>query len=879
MRSEVSEVSVANAKVSYNHLLTKFNSIYFVIIPFAFFVSRVNLIHSLMPFGLPLFISSYGLNINKLVVAVLIILGMLTANGANGALITGISMLLFSILINKLSKSRTKNGIKYNRMVPNFREDSKVKDSKTNSEGSNNGVGVNSIGEITAGIKTKQGENLSDLKLALIGVICNLIPSLIFVYLQGMLLYDLMIALLGAFVTFVMVFIMRKAASMLDENKTVKVFTNEEVVGAAIVSALAVSGIGDFKFLDFSIKNVVSVLSILIFSFKIGAAVGTTAGVIVGLVLSLSSSVAPLLIGCYALCGLLSGVFKTLGKVGTSLGFLLGSFVLTIYLSSSMDALILMKEIILGIVIFMLIPKKLISKIPEITGEGSALANSNEIALNLRIREVIVDKLNKFSKTFTEVAKTYNELSPAKVVINNQDISSILDRVADRICKDCSLCLHCWDKNFYTTYQVMFKIIEKLDSKGFIEAKDIPQSFINKCERINEFIAAVNSMYEIFKVDVMWKNKLGESRSLVSRQLEELSKAIKGLAEELEYEIDFKSGIENAILSALKKEGIKNAKVFAFQNKYGKYEVTISFKGCNGKNLCTDVIEKIVSHVVGKRMVKDNVGCNNISIKNNFGYSKEVNSNDYDYDRCIIKFIEEEVYDITTGIACISKYDERYGSVVNGDSYAFMNTNDGKFVIALSDGMGSGEKAAFQSKTTINLIEQFMETGFDKDITIKLINSILALNSSDDYYSTIDMSVIDLSNGNTEFVKIGAAPTYIKRNDKVEVVKTASLPAGILENMEIELVNKHLYDGDMLIMISDGVLEAFAINNEDENSSTDVGVVDKEKVFISFIQEIKSINPQTVADIILDEAYRRYDSKPLDDMTVLVVKFWKKFTT
>jgi len=332
-------------------------------------------------------------------------------------------------------------------------------------------------------------------------------------------------------------------------------------------------------------------------------------------------------------------------------------------------------------------------------------------------------------------------------------------------------------------------------------------------------------------------------------------------------------------LSALKKEGIKNAKVFAFQNKYGKYEVTISFKGCNGKNLCTDVIEKIVSHVVGKRMVKDNVGCNNISIKNNFGYSKEVNSNDYDYDRCIIKFIEEEVYDITTGIACISKYDERYGSVVNGDSYAFMNTNDGKFVIALSDGMGSGEKAAFQSKATINLIEQFMETGFDKDITIKLINSILALNSSDDYYSTIDMSVIDLSNGNTEFVKIGAAPTYIKRNDKVEVVKTASLPAGILENMEIELVNKHLYDGDMLIMISDGVLEAFAINNEDENSSTDVGVVDKEKVFINFIQEIKSINPQTVADIILDEAYRRYDSKPLDDMTVLVVKFWKKFTT
>jgi len=227
-----------------------------------------------------------------------------------------------------------------------------------------------------------------------------------------------------------------------------------------------VSGIGDFKFLGFNIKNIISVLSILIFSFKSGAAVGATAGVIIGLVLSLSSSVAPLLIGCYALCGLLSGVFKTLGKVGTSLGFLLGSIVLTIYLSTSMEALILMKEILLGIVIFLLIPKKLISKIPEITGAGSAFGNNSEIALNLRIREIIVDKLNRFSKTFTEVAKTFNELSPAKVVINNHDISSMLDRVADRICKNCSLCLHCWDKNFYTTYQVMFKIIESWIVKG-----------------------------------------------------------------------------------------------------------------------------------------------------------------------------------------------------------------------------------------------------------------------------------------------------------------------------------------------------------------------------------------------------------------------------
>ena len=808
-----SEISIANVKSNYNFILTK---AYGIILPAAFLLSRTNLIKGLMPFGLPLYIAAYGLNVSKIAVALTIILGMLTANGSSNTLITGIAMLLFSI-VNITIKSRT----------------------NTTSKHTNNKQGI-----------------VSDLYAACMGAMSTLIPSIVFVYVRGMLLYDLIIALFQTFIVFVLVFIMKKATIVVDENRDRKTFTNEELISVAIVGALIISSLGDIKFISFSIKNVISILAVLIFSFRCGVAAGASVGVTAGLILSMSSTVAPLLIGCYAFCGLLSGVFKTLGKIGTSLGFLLGNIILTIYLNGSMEALILMKELILAILIFMLIPQKLIIKIPEALGVNTN-SSKGEAIFNLRAKEVIISKLNKFSNTFMEVSKTFNEISPAKAIINNQDVSSMLDRVADRICKDCSLCLHCWDKNFYSTYQVMFKIVEKLDNKGFIEREDIPQFFINRCERTADFITTVNNMYEIFKVDMMWKNKLGENRNLVSKQLEELSKAITGLADEIEYDIDFKSEIENTISLMLKREGIRNAKVLAFENKHGKYEVSVSSQGCEGEKVCSNIIEKIVSHVVGKKMVKENLGC-----------TKGIT--DYDANnKCMIKFVEEEAYSITTGVACVSKHDERYGSVVNGDSYAFINTNDGKFVAALSDGMGSGEKAAFQSRTTINLIEQFMETGFDKDITIKLINSILALNSSDDYYSTIDLSVIDLDNGKTEFVKIGAAPTYIKRNDKIEVIKTASLPAGILGNMEVELVSKQLADGDMLIMISDGILDSYEDIDKNE---------DKEKMFIKHIEEIKSINPQTIADIVLDKAYKKYDGKPSDDMTVIVVKFWKKLS-
>jgi len=193
-----------------------------------------------------------------------------------------------------------------------------------------------------------------------------------------------------------------------------------------------------------------------------------------------------------------------------------------------------------------------------------------------------------------------------------------------------------------------------------------------------------------------------------------------------------------------------------------------------------------------------------------------------------------------------------------------MNTGSGKYILALSDGMGTGQAASSQSKVAISLLEQFMETGFDQDTAIKLINSILVLKSDDDSFATIDLSAIDLYDGKIEFVKIGAAPTFIKRQNKVEVVKTVSLPAGILSDIDTELVSKNADNGDFIIMVTDGIIDSFKLEEGGEQN------------LIKFIEDIDSINPQGIADLILAEACSKCKDKPVDDMTVLVAKVWKR---
>ncbi len=390
----------------------------------------------------------------------------------------------------------------------------------------------------------------------------------------------------------------------------------------------------------------------------------------------------------------------------------------------------------------------------------------------------------------------------------------------------------------------MFKIVEKLDEKGRIEGEDIPDSFKERCERLRDFAEAVNNVYEIFKVDMSWRNKVQESRALVSQQLEGLSDVISGLASEIDMNIQFRNDLEDIIIMELGKKGIKASEVMVYENRWGKYEINIFHKGCGGKRQCVTDIEKIVSEVTGHKMSRRQNECC-MEQKGNI---------------CALRLVEEESYRVTTGLARVPKYNND----VSGDTYTFMNSEDGKYILAISDGMGSGQKAAAQSQAAVDMLESFIESGFDKDTAIKMINSILVLKSSDDSYATIDLSVIDLYDGNAEFVKIGAVPTYIKRGERVEALRSVSIPAGILGELEADTISKKVKSGDFIIMMSDGILDAFKSR---ENQGRDMD---------TFLSDIKSVNPQEIADMLLAQAKDIWGGKPQDDMMVLVAKVWRR---
>lgn len=199
-----------------------------------------------------------------------------------------------------------------------------------------------------------------------------------------------------------------------------------------------------------------------------------------------------------------------------------------------------------------------------------------------------------------------------------------------------------------------------------------------------------------------------------------------------------------------------------------------------------------------------------------------------------------------------------------GDSFLQTRLEDGKLLVALSDGMGSGEKAKKSSKVAIHMLEKLLTSGFDKDISIDLINSTIALNTNKETFATLDIGIFDLYTGKVEFVKNGACPTFIKANRKVDMIKAISLPTGILDKVDLIAYDRDLEENDIFVMCSDGILDA---NEEYAN---------KELWVQEVLEDLETDHVQKIADILLKEAIDHNYGKPKDDMTVFVCRIVKK---
>jgi stage II sporulation protein E len=225
----------------------------------------------------------------------------------------------------------------------------------------------------------------------------------------------------------------------------------------------------------------------------------------------------------------------------------------------------------------------------------------------------------------------------------------------------------------------------------------------------------------------------------------------------------------------------------------------------------------------------------------------------------MVAFGSAKQFVVDTGIAGAAKG----GDLLSGDSFSMVELGNGKFAVAISDGMGNGERARQESSAALSLLQQLLQSGMDEKLAVKSVNSVLLLRSSDEVFATVDLAIVDLYTAQTTFMKIGSTPSFIKRGNEVIPVTANNLPIGIIQDIDVDFVSMQMQSGDTLVMMSDGIYDAPGL------------AVNKELWMKRLISELSTDNPQEMADALLEKVVRHHNGEIVDDMTVLVARIDK----
>lgn len=680
--------------------------------------------------------------------------------------------------------------------------------------------------------------------------------------------YDLLYSIMLAIATFILYKIFVNSLIVFKDFKEKKVFSMEEVIGASLLAIIAISSLGKLSVFGFSVRNILSILVILILGWKNGMLIGATGGITVGLTLGIIQGEDPTFIAAYAISGLIAGVLNKLGKLGVILGFIIGNILLSYISNGNMEQVIRFQEILIAALGLLAMPKSVGLKVSDLTDQYKLLPETT--GRTLEDNKETITKLNNMSDTISQMAKEYENV--AATVVTDEETKEQKETNQDVFETELKANLEGKEENllyddiYNNEDNILNEIFEILLEKEVITRKDIillfasHNNYIMGCSQdkdgndfivekdIDDMIRILNTSYRVSKINFIWKKKLEENRKNVSTQLSGVSEAISNLAEKIlsNEENPYKKQ-EEEIKTILKEKEINIKDINIKREDSGRYIVTIYTGICetlDGKQCVSKNINKVLNKV----------------LENSVTLQKQKCGLRIDDDTCMFLYTSEDKYNIQVGVSKSKKTD----SVISGDTTTQTKLEDGKYLLALSDGMGSGPEARKSSKIAIKMLERLLESGFNKDTALKLINSIISMNTDDDMYATLDVNILDLYKGDMDFFKNGACPTFLKRNKTVEILKSVSLPTGILENIDLVEYNEELEDGDIIVMCSDGIIDSCK-----EFTNKDLWVK-------YLLEEIETDDAQRIADIVLNEARDNDYGKEKDDMTVICCRINKK---
>lgn len=635
---------------------------------------------------------------------------------------------------------------------------------------------------------------------------------------------ELSSALVEALIAAAGAYFMSRTAALSQSRRSIRGFSQQEIACIAMTGCILLLAFSSLEIGSVSVGRFLAVLVILLCAKYGSVSVGAIAGIATGAVFSLSKPDMLFLSVAYSLSGLMGGLFAPMGKLAVALSAVLANVILSLCADDSSIVLGVLIESILASAVFMLIPKDAGNFLCAVFSDSRKELSEEALRRNVTMR------LSHSAKALSNVSSCVGAVSDRLSEMYTPNTRWVYERAREETCEKCGLKVYCWEKEKNLSTDDFNRLTGLLKKQGFIKEKDIEEQFKKRCCKTLELAQSINRAYkEYLSLEAARRRVLGV-RSVVAGQFSGLSEILEDLSEEF-------AGYESF-------DGDAAERVIERLSSLGLTVVDCAVKKTLGRGLLVE-LELAIS---GKTALSKGQLCREVSRA--CGRPFESPEISFEGDRARISLCERPLYDLEIG--CAQHCADNGG--LCGDCLNYFNNGTGSCVALISDGMGTGGRAAVDSNMAVSIMTKLLRAGLSYDCSLSVVNSSLMIKSEEESLATLDVTDFNRFTGKAELYKAGACATYVKKNSKLSKKETPSLPVGILNEAKFSKEAITLTEDDMIVMISDGALIG------------DEGWLER------LITTSSQVSCEQLSNLIVDEAEKRRKNDHDDDITALVMR-------
>lgn len=635
-------------------------------------------------------------------------------------------------------------------------------------------------------------------------------------------LYDVFLMCTEAIISALMYVVFKNSHIIAEEPLSGGRMSAEEYVSAAITIGCIAAGMYGIRLWQLSFSNIFAVYAVMICALNSTLPVAACTGMCIGFIVSMTGPDAIVMMGVYGLGAIFASFMNSFKRIGCLIGYVGGTAVTLIYVKNIYALPISLTDTFAGGLLFMLTPRTVMEYLRSFFSKSTQVES---VSPEQRMREYLSMRLNSAGTAFGSLHESFVAVSDGRLRKYSDDIGTILDEAARRTCLDCKMCGKCWQTDFRKTYKNILELIGIIETEGGLTLQNAPEGFCAQCGRADSFIEELGHVYELYKRDVLRRSDAVTARNLIAEQYNELSGLFSDMAEQISSGFVFLEDEEERIVDGLDKLGIMPYEVSVVEAVGGTCEIYLRLPPAVKHTAIEGVLSDVLRHDIGYTETKDGLS----------------------------KYVSKPCFSVDTA----SEQQPAAGVRMSGDSIG-MFCADNRFFAILADGMGSGCEAQYESNAAVRLLSEFLKAGFSPKTALGILNSAMCLNMDKEIYSTIDLLEIDLYSGCARLYKIGSAETVIYSNGEINTVSSASIPMGILSDIRLENKRMELCEGDVVLLMTDGITEAgYAASKTDWIKQLAV------KPYESMSQLTSSV---------MDGALRKEHGVPRDDMSIVAIR-------